>query len=71
MGLGVVDIKDNEVESPDLIAERIELVAGILGPERIHYIHPDCGFWMLQRSVADRKMQALVAGRNLFEGKTK
>jgi len=71
MGLGVVDIKDNEVESPDLIAERIELVAGILGPERIHYIHPDCGFWMLQRSVADRKMQSLVAGRNLFEGKTK
>lgn len=71
MGLGVVDIKDNEVESPELIAERIELAAGVLGPERLHYVHPDCGFWMLQRNVADRKMQALVAGRNLYEGRTK
>jgi len=68
LGLGVVDIKDNEVESAGLIAERIELAAGLLGPERIHYIHPDCGFWMLQRSVADKKMAALVAGRDLFEG---
>lgn len=71
MGLGVVDIKDNEVESADLIAERIELAAGVLGAERLHYIHPDCGFWMLQRNVADRKMQSLVAGRNLFEGRGK
>lgn len=70
MGLGVVDIKDNGVESADLIAERIELAAGVLGPERLHYIHPDCGFWMLQRNVADRKMAALVAGRNLFEGRS-
>lgn len=69
LGLGVVDIKDNEVEAPSLIARRIEEAARILGPERIHYVHPDCGFWMLQRSVADRKMRALVEGRNLFEGR--
>ncbi len=70
LGLGVVDIKDNEVESPSLIAKRIEGAAKILGEERIHYVHPDCGFWMLQRSVADRKMRALVEGRNLFEGRS-
>lgn len=69
LGLGVADIKDNAVESPDLIAERIEIAASALGAERIHYIHPDCGFWMLQRSVADRKMRALKAGRDLFEGR--
>jgi 5-methyltetrahydropteroyltriglutamate--homocysteine methyltransferase len=69
LGLGVVDIKDNLVESADLIAERIEIAASALGAERIHYIHPDCGFWMLQRNVADRKMQSLVAGRDLFEGR--
>ncbi len=62
LGLGVVDIKDNLIESPDLIAERIELAASALGAERVHYVHPDCGFWMLQRNVADRKMAALVAG---------
>jgi 5-methyltetrahydropteroyltriglutamate--homocysteine methyltransferase len=70
LGLGVVDIKDNGVESAELIAERIELAAQALGADRIPYIHPDCGFWMLSRAVADRKMHALVAGRNLFEGRT-
>ncbi len=69
LGLGVVDIKDNEVESAETIAERIEIAANALGDGRVHYIHPDCGFWMLQRNVADRKMKALVAGRNLFEGR--
>ena len=69
LGIGLIDIKDNEVESPDLIASRIENIVNVLGPERIHYVHPDCGFWMLQRSVVDRKMRALVEGRNLFEGR--
>jgi 5-methyltetrahydropteroyltriglutamate--homocysteine methyltransferase len=68
LGIGVVDIKDNEVESPELIASRIEQVIQTVGEDRLHYIHPDCGFWMLQRSVVDRKMRALVDGRNLFEG---
>ncbi len=69
LGLSVVDIKDNGIESPDLIASRLEHATNILGPGRIPYVHPDCGFWMLQRSVADGKMKALVAGRNLFEGR--
>jgi len=69
LGIGVVDIKDNEVESPELIACRIEHVIRTLGQDRLHYIHPDCGFWMLQRSVVDRKMHGLVEGRDLFEGR--
>ena len=69
LGLGVVDIKDNEIESPELIARRLEHAVKVLGPGRVRYIHPDCGFWMLQRSVADGKMRALVEGRNLFEGR--
>jgi 5-methyltetrahydropteroyltriglutamate--homocysteine methyltransferase len=70
LGIGLVDIKDNEVETPELIASRIEHIAKTLGEKRLRYVHPDCGFWMLQRSVADRKMRALVEGRNLFEGRT-
>jgi len=70
IGLGVIDIKDNQVESPDIIAQRIESAANICGPERIHYIHPDCGMWMLPRSVADDKIRALVKGRDLYCGKT-
>ncbi|HUG94220.1 MAG TPA: cobalamin-independent methionine synthase II family protein [Planctomycetaceae bacterium] len=64
LGVGVVDIKDNEVESPDEIARRVERAVNVLGPERVKWIHPDCGFWMLQRSVADRKLAALAAGRD-------
>lgn len=72
LGLGVIDIKVNHVETPDEVAKRIEKAAAVVGPERIGWVHPDCGFWMLKRSIADRKMEALVKGRDLYEGiKTK
>jgi 5-methyltetrahydropteroyltriglutamate--homocysteine methyltransferase len=69
LGIGVIDIKDNEVEPPDLIARRIDHAVQVLGPERIRWVHPDCGFWMLPRTVADRKMAALVQGRDRFLGR--
>ena len=69
LGLGVIDIKDNEVETPDLVASRIEKAVKVLGEKRIKWVHPDCGFWMLSRSVADRKMAALVSGRDKFLGR--
>ncbi len=69
LGIGVIDIKDNEVESPELVASRIERAAKVVGADRIAYVHPDCGFWMLPRSVADAKMVSLVRGRDLFVGK--
>ncbi|MBI1375517.1 MAG: methionine synthase [Phycisphaera sp.] len=68
LGVGVIDIKDNEVESVDEVARRIELAVKTLGVDRIRWVHPDCGFWMLHRSVADRKMRALVDGRDRFLG---
>ena len=68
LGIGVIDIKDNEVETPDRVAARIERAANILGTERLRYVHPDCGFWMLPRNAADAKMRSLVRGRDLFEG---
>jgi 5-methyltetrahydropteroyltriglutamate--homocysteine methyltransferase len=71
IGLGVVDIKVNHVETPDEIAGAIERAERTLGPGRVRYVHPDCGFWMLKRSVADRKMQALVKGRDLYLGRTR
>jgi 5-methyltetrahydropteroyltriglutamate--homocysteine methyltransferase len=66
LGVGVIDIKDNEVETPDEVARRIEHAVEVLGAERVRWVHPDCGFWMLPRSVADRKMTALVEGRDKF-----
>jgi 5-methyltetrahydropteroyltriglutamate--homocysteine methyltransferase len=68
IGLGVVDIKVNHVETPEEIARAIERAEKALGPNRVRYVHPDCGFWMLKRSVADRKITALVKGRDLYLG---
>ena len=68
IGLGVVDIKVNHIETPEEIARAIERAEKILGPNRVRYVHPDCGFWMLKRSIADRKIAALVEGRNLYLG---
>ncbi len=68
LGIGVVDIKVNHIETPDEIAARIEKVAKKVGEDRIRYVHPDCGFWMLKRSIADRKIVALVKGRDMYLG---
>ncbi|HEV2029873.1 MAG TPA: cobalamin-independent methionine synthase II family protein [Candidatus Dormibacteraeota bacterium] len=70
LGIGVIDIKTTVVEKPAEVARRIQAAADLLGgAERIAYVHPDCGFWMLARSIADAKIHALVAGRDLFEGR--
>jgi 5-methyltetrahydropteroyltriglutamate--homocysteine methyltransferase len=68
VGIGVVDIKVNHIESPDEIARRIEQADTALGAGRVKWVHPDCGFWMLKRSIADRKIEALVQGRDLYLG---
>ena len=68
-GLGVIDVKSTVIESADAIARSIERAEGLLGPGRIRYVHPDCGFWMLKRNIADGKIRALVEGRNRFEGR--
>jgi 5-methyltetrahydropteroyltriglutamate--homocysteine methyltransferase len=69
LGIGVVDVKVNHVETAEEIARRIECAERVLGRGRIGWIHPDCGFWMLHRSVTDRKIAALAAGRDLYLGR--
>ena len=70
VGLGVIDIKVNTVETGEEVARRIETASKIIGPGRITWVHPDCGFWMNKRSIADRKMESLVKGRDLYLGRT-
>jgi 5-methyltetrahydropteroyltriglutamate--homocysteine methyltransferase len=69
LGIGVVDVKINHVETPEEIAATLEHAEHVLGPGRVRWIHPDCGFWMLKRSVADRKIEALALGRDLYLGR--
>ena len=68
LGLGVVDVKVNHIETPEEIARALECAEKVLGAGRVGWIHPDCGFWMLKRSVADRKIAALAKGRDLYLG---
>jgi 5-methyltetrahydropteroyltriglutamate--homocysteine methyltransferase len=69
LGLGVIDVKINQVETPDEIARRMDHIEKKIGPGRLGWVHPDCGFWMLKRSVADRKMETLVKGRDRYLGR--
>ena len=69
LGVGVVDIKVNHIETPDEIAARIEAVEKKVGEGRVRWVHPDCGFWMLKRSISDRKLEALVLGRDKYLGR--
>jgi 5-methyltetrahydropteroyltriglutamate--homocysteine methyltransferase len=69
IGVGVIDVKVNHIETADEVAGRIEKAVNALGPGRVRWVHPDCGLWMLPRSIADRKLGALVAGRDLFLGR--
>src|SRR5262245_13535316 len=50
LGVGVIDIKDNEAETPDEIARRIERAVKVLGTERVQWDRTHCGFWMKKHS---------------------
>ena len=58
------NIPGNPTDAP-LAANAINQV---LDEGRVTWVHPDCGFWMLKRSVADRKIETLVKGRDLYLG---
>ena len=66
LGLGVIDVKDLQVETPDRVAGRMETWANLFGVERLAFVHPDCGLQHLPREVADGKLRSLVQGRDLF-----
>jgi 5-methyltetrahydropteroyltriglutamate--homocysteine methyltransferase len=70
LGIGVIDVKVNHIETADEVARRLEAAERALGAGRVSWAHPDCGLWMLKRSVADRKMHALVAGRDKYLGRS-
>jgi 5-methyltetrahydropteroyltriglutamate--homocysteine methyltransferase len=62
--LGVLDLGATEVETPELVAERIRKALAVVGPERL-VVAPDCGMKYLPRKRAYRKLQAMVEGAKL------
>jgi 5-methyltetrahydropteroyltriglutamate--homocysteine methyltransferase len=64
LGLGVIDVKTQEVESPTLVADRIRRALEIVPAEKL-VINPDCGCVRLPRDVAFNKLCAMVDGTRL------
>ena len=62
--LGVVDLGNHQVETPEAVAARIRRALPFVGPDRL-VIAPDCGLKYLPRPVAFAKMKAMVDGARL------
>jgi 5-methyltetrahydropteroyltriglutamate--homocysteine methyltransferase len=71
LGFGVIDVKSPQVESAELVAERIRRALEYVPAERL-MINPDCGLRHLAPEVARQKLRAMVAGaalvRNELQG---
>ena len=59
--LGVIDLADPAIETPDMIAERIRRALPHVPAENI-ILAPDCGMKYLPRETALGKLKAMVAG---------
>ncbi|HEY5089411.1 MAG TPA: uroporphyrinogen decarboxylase family protein, partial [Polyangia bacterium] len=59
--LGVIDLEDLAVESPETVAGRIRRALPQKRPEEL-IAAPDCGMKYLPRDVAYGKLESLVAG---------
>jgi len=62
--LGVIDLADPAIETPEIVAGRIRAALPYVSPERL-VIAPDCGMKYLPRAVAYGKMKAMVDGARI------
>ena len=63
--LGVIDLNDMTVETPEIVAERIRRALPYVPADKI-VVAPDCGMKYLPREVADAKLRAMVEGARLL-----
>ena len=64
IGLGVIDVKDWQVETPEVVAKRIIQATSSVSSDRL-WINPDCGLRHLSVEVARGKLKAMVQGAQL------
>ncbi len=63
--LGVLDLSDMNVETPETVAGRIRRALAHVAPQDI-VVAPDCGLKYLPRNVAFGKMKAMVEGARIM-----
>ncbi len=61
IGLGVIDVKSSEIETPGLVADRIRHALDLVPASRL-IINPDCGLRNLPGAVARAKLAAMAEG---------
>ncbi|GAA5127947.1 hypothetical protein [Haloechinothrix salitolerans] len=61
VGVGVIDVKTEEVETAETVAHRIRRALRVVPPERMT-INPDCGLRHLPGDVARAKLRAMAEG---------
>ena len=62
--VGVIDLSTNEIETPEIVAERIKRIFPHVPAERV-IVAPDCGMKYLPRDVAYEKLKAMVDGTRM------
>jgi 5-methyltetrahydropteroyltriglutamate--homocysteine methyltransferase len=68
MIVGVLDLNDKNVESPEIVAARIEAALKHVPAERL-IVAPDCGMKYLPRETAFGKLKAMVEGANMVRAR--
>ena len=68
--LGVLDLSDMTIETPETVAARIRRALPHVPAERI-VVAPDCGLKYLPREVAFGKMRAMVEGAKIVRAEPK
>jgi 5-methyltetrahydropteroyltriglutamate--homocysteine methyltransferase len=63
--LGVLDLSDHGVETPDVVAQRVRRVLPFVDPGRI-VLAPDCGMKYLPRASAEGKLHAMTQAARLL-----
>jgi 5-methyltetrahydropteroyltriglutamate--homocysteine methyltransferase len=70
LGLGVIDVKSETVETAEQVASRVDRALGVLDPERI-VVNPDCGLRYLPTKIALAKLRAMNAGAALVRARVR
>jgi len=64
LGVGVIDVKTHEVETPEIVAEGIRRALKFVPAERL-FVLPDCGLLHLPQEVAFAKLRTMVQGTKI------
>lgn len=64
LAIGLVDVKNYYVETPEDVAERLREVLKVVPAERLT-VTPDCGFSQTARWAAQAKLKSMVAGTKI------